>query len=148
MQIIHFFNFTRFRQHSAAVGSCNYNRHGKIMITIRTDGRVLQDPPVFVDFSWSVRIFLTNLRFAMFTDEKQRPAHSRKITTHHLQPIADFINEHFEGDFLEVIEYESLKLQIVNKYIDREQEPEVVTNVIDHMFEVQKVLFDCARQTL
>lgn len=59
--------------------------------------------------------------------------------------LADFVNEYFSGNMTELVDYMNLSLRMINKHIDREEDPSGVANVIDNLFELQQSFIACAR---
>lgn len=70
---------------------------------------------------------------------------STQMTRPDLSAFEAYVKAEFSGDVLEMIDYFNLSLRVINKQIDREEDPEGVANVIDNLFGLQQAFIGCAR---
>ena len=82
----------------------------------------------------------------MTIEKKNEVAPKTQLTSDDLQPVLDYIQDQFEGNLVDLVDYFNHSLKIINKHIDREQEPLLVANVIDNMFAMQDAFIECVRK--
>lgn len=82
----------------------------------------------------------------MFTTQNNESA--KEIDQGYLTPFIDYVIEHFAGDMAELVDYINLSLRMVNKHMDRDEDPDGVANVIDNLFDMQGAFIACVRRRI
>lgn len=62
-----------------------------------------------------------------------------------LKPIVDYLNNNFDGDFLNAANYFNESIRVINKNIDHSQDPQKIKNMLDNLFDLVKRLMECER---